>query len=241
MKKLGIWLMLVMAVMAVPAGAWAVPYQVVAVANGGIITGTVSYAGPPPKPQLIDITKDKEVCGAQPHYREDLVVGSGGGIANAVVFIANIDKGAPAPGGTFKFDQKGCQYSPHVLAFPAGSTVEILNSDGILHNIHTYSTVNPPINYAQPRFKKVIDVKVEHPELIRVTCDAHGWMEGWWYAFDNPYFARTDNKGHFQIKDVPPGTYTLTVWQEKLGNQSQKITVKGGQSTTADFTYHPKS
>jgi plastocyanin len=219
---------------------WAA-YRVVKVTDGGTITGQVSYAGVAPKPKPIAVTKDKDVCAAQPHFDNSLEIGPGGGIANAVVFIANISQGAPAAPTTVTMDQKGCQYIPRVLAFPAGSTVDVLNSDGILHNIHTYSTLNSPVNYAQPGFKKELQIKVDHPELVKVTCDAHDWMEGWWYAFGNPYFARTGSDGRFTIKAVPPGHYTLTVWQEKLGTQSQQITVGAGQAITAHFVFQPKA
>jgi plastocyanin len=207
-------------------------------ADNGSITGTIKYGGAAPKPKQIDITKDKDVCGVKPHYEQDLVVGSDGGLANVVVYIADA-KGEAKP-ETVDFDQKGCMYEPHVLAFTAGSTVKIKNDDGILHNIHTYSTANPPINIAQPKFKKVVDVTVDKPELIRVTCDAHGWMHGWWFSSANPYFAVTDDKGNFTIKDVPPGDYTVTIWQEKLGKEEQKVSVKGGAPTTLDVTMKPK-
>ena len=207
-------------------------------ADDGSITGTVKYDGSAPKPKSVDISKDKEVCGLKPHFEEDLIVGGDGGIANAVVYIA--DAKAEAKPETVDFDQKGCDYVPHVLAFPAGSTVKIKNDDGILHNIHTYSNDNPSINIAQPKFKKVVDVTVAKPELIRVTCDAHGWMHGWWFSASNPYYAVTDDKGNFTIKDVAPGDYTVTIWQEKLGKQEQKVTVKAGAPTTLDVSMKPK-
>ena len=229
------------ALLAFAASANCAGYQVVAVGNGGTITGRVSYAGTPPKPRLIAVTKDKDVCAAQPRYDNSLQVAADGGIANAVVFISDIDQGAAAQPTTVTMDQKGCQYIPRVLAFPAGSTVDVLNSDGILHNIHTYSSRNSPVNYAQPGFKKELRITVEHPELIKVTCDAHDWMEGWWYAFGNPYFARTEADGQFTIKDVPPGHYHLTVWQEKLGTQSQSVTVTSGHPASANFVYRLRS
>ena len=207
-------------------------------ADDGSITGTVKYDGSAPKPKSVDISKDKEVCGLKPHFEEDLIVGGDGGIANAIVYIA--DAKAEAKPETVDFDQKGCDYVPHVLAFPAGSTVKIKNDDGILHNIHTYSNDNPSINIAQPKFKKVVDVTVAKPELIRVTCDAHGWMHGWWFSASNPYYAVTDDKGNFTIKDVAPGDYTVTIWQEKLGKQEQKVTVKAGAPTTLDVSMKPK-
>ena len=210
-----------------------------AFAAGGTISGTVKYDGAPPAKKSVEVTKDKDVCGLHPHFEEELIVDPSGGIANAVVIVKGA-KGDAKP-TEVTFDQKGCDYVPHVLAFPAGSTVKITNSDGILHNIHTYSTANPSFNMAQPKFKKVISQKVEKPETIKVTCDAHGWMRGWWFATDTPYFAVTDDKGNFTIKDVPAGNYTVEVWQEKLGTADQKVDVKDGASATANFSLKPKS
>lgn len=204
-----------------------------AAAAGGTISGTVKFSGSAPAPKQIDVNKDKQVCALKPHYVQSLVVGSGGGLANAVVVVKGA-KGAAKP-GEVKFDQKGCQYEPHVLALLAGSTIDILNSDGILHNIHTYSKVNPSFNMAQPKFKKVIKKQIDKPEVIKVTCDAHNWMQGWWYVSDSPYFAVTDDKGNYTIKDVPPGDYTVEVWQEKLGTADQKADVKAGQTATVNF------
>jgi plastocyanin len=221
----------VLAWCAAPASA----YEGGPVSNGGTIAGTVKFQGAAPAPKAIEVTKDKEVCGQHELKNEDLLVGAGGGIANAVVSITNISKGKPMDGGAPVLDQKGCQYVPHVLLFPAGSTVKINNDDGILHNIHTYSTKNPPVNMAQPKFKKTIEAKFEQPELIRVTCDAHGWMEGWFISEDNPYFAKTDADGNYKLTDVPPGDYELKVWQEKLGEKTAKVTVTAGAETKANF------
>jgi hypothetical protein len=93
---------------------------------------------------------------------------------------------------------------------------------------------------AQPKFKKVIEQKVAQPEVIKVTCDAHGWMHGWWVATDTPYFAVTDDKGNYSIAGVPPGDYTVEVWQEKLGTDDQKASVKDGATATTNFTMKPK-
>jgi plastocyanin len=209
-----------------------------AMAAGGTISGTVKYDGTAPKPKPVEVTKDKEVCALHPHVQEDLLVDSSGGIANAVVVLKGAS-GQPKP-ETVKFDQKGCDYVPHVLAFPAGSTVQIMNDDGILHNIHTYSTANPSFNAAQPKFKKEMDKKVDKPEVIKVTCDAHGWMKGWWYVTDTPYYAVTDEKGNYTIKDVPAGNYTVEVWQETLGTQDQKADVKDGGTSNVNFTLKGK-
>jgi hypothetical protein len=121
------------------------------------------------------------------------------------------------------------------LAFPAGSTVEILNPDGILHNIHSYSTKNTPFNMAQPKFKKTLTVKIDKPEAVNVKCDVHGWMSGWLFVAENPYVGVTDDKGVVKLTDVPAGTYTLEVWHETLGKQTQKVTVKAKEEAKVNF------
>lgn len=217
--------------------ASAYPYQAEAVHDGGTISGFVKYGGPPPSPASLTITKDREVCGTSPVYDQSLAVGRDRGVANAVITVADIAQGQPLkPEPAVQFDQKGCQYIPHVAVFPAGSTVVILNSDGILHNIHTESIANPVIDLAQPGFKKQIRVTVEKPEVIKVTCDAHNWMEGWWYVTATPYYAITDSHGHYVIRNVPPGTYTLRVWQERLHAQAQQVVVRPDAATVANFT-----
>lgn len=208
-----------------------------AVVDGGTISGVVTLGGSVPVPQRLEISKDKDVCGAQPLYDQSLVVGTGRGIANAVVTLTDIKQGeAMAPLPDVAFDQKGCEYIPHVIAFPAGSTIRVENSDGILHSIHTESTINPVVDMAQPGFKKSITVTIAQPEAIKVTCDAHNWMEGWWYATSNPYYAVTGPDGKYTIKNVPPGSYTLKVWQEKLGTTEQPVTVGKAASVQVNFT-----
>lgn len=219
----------------------AAAYEAVNVTGGGAITGVVKFAGAPPKPARLEVSKDRDVCGTHPLYDQSLEVARDGGIKNAVVAITDISRGeALKPAPDVKFDQRGCEYVPHVAAFPAGSTVEIINSDGILHSIHTESVINPVIDMAQPGFKKTIRVTIEQPEEIKVTCDAHNWMLGWWYVTANPYYAITGANGRYSITNVPPGTYTVQVWQEKLGTLTQKVTVKPAAGVTADFTLRPK-
>jgi plastocyanin len=204
------------------------------VENGGSISGAVKFKGTPPPRKELEVNKDKEVCAVSPKLSRDLVVAADGGIQYAVVSIAGIAKGKPFDNGAV-LDQKGCEYLPHVLPVKAGSPVEILNNDNILHNIHTYSTKNPPVNRAQPKFKKSITETFKEPEMIKVTCDVHGWMSGWFAVQEHPYYAVTDEKGAFKLTDVPPGDYELRVWQEKLGETTQKVTVQPGAETTVTF------
>jgi plastocyanin len=210
-----------------------------ALAAGGTVSGTVKYDGTAPAPKPVEVTKNKEVCALHPHFTEDLIVDSGGGIANAVVIVKGA-KGDLKP-TEVKFDQKGCDYVPHVIAFPAGSTVDIINSDGILHNIHAYVGSDSLFNLPQAKFKKEIKQVVDKPAVIKVNCDVHEWMHGWWVSTDTPYFAVTDDKGNYSIPNVPPGDYTVEVWQEKLGTQDQKASVKDGATATTNFSMKPQS
>lgn len=204
------------------------------VKDGGTISGTVKFVGTAPAPKKLEVSKDKEACkGAKTD--QSLVV-SGGNLVNAVVSITDIKTGKKIDvSNKIKLDQKECEYHPHVLAFPVGTTVEIQNPDGILHNIHSYSKVNPPFNIAQPKFKKTVEVKIDKPEAISVKCDVHGWMSGWLVATESPYVAVTDNSGSFKLTDVPAGTYNVEVWHETLGKTSQKVTVKGKEDAKVNF------
>jgi plastocyanin len=207
-------------------------YEAVAVTDGGTLTGTVKYTGTAPAPEKFEVTKDVEACGKE-KTKDDLVVASGGGIENvAVVVKAAKGKALTVPTDPVTFDQKGCEYHPHVLAFPAGSTVQVLNPDGVLHNVHVQGKVTPEANRAMPKFQKKIDWKVEKAEWpIAVKCDAHPWMHAYWMSMDQPYFAVTDADGNFKIADLPAGDYEVEVWHEVLGKSTQKVTIQGGQDT----------
>ncbi len=207
-------------------------YEAIAVTDGGTLSGTVSIDGTAPAPAKIEVTKDPEVCGKEAKTAPALLVGSGGGIANVLVTVkAAKGKKNEVPTTNPVFDQKTCEFHPHVLVFPAGSTIDVINSDGILHNIHTTSTANPSQNQAQPKFKPKIQIKVDKPETIAIKCDVHGWMSGYWVATETPYVALTDASGNFKIADLPPGDYDVELWQEKLGKATQKASIKAKEET----------
>jgi plastocyanin len=232
MSKLGSFV-LVAALVALPAGAMA-QYKGGDVKDGGSISGIVKFKGTAPAPKKLDVGKDKEVCDKSPKMDKSLIV-KDGNLANAVVTITDIKSGKKIDAKKVTLDQNSCEYKPHVLAFPAGTAVEILNPDGILHNVHSYSKVNSAFNQAQPKFKKSLEVKIEKPEAVEVKCDVHGWMHGWLVATANPYFAVTDGSGSFKLTDVPAGSYTVEVWHEKLGKSTQKVAVKAKEEAKATF------
>jgi hypothetical protein len=193
--------------------------------GGGIIEAAVTYAGAPVVEKL-KVNKDTEKCGTEAMI-EKVVVGGNKGLANAVVSVPGA-KGAPKA-MKVTVDQHGCKFVPHVTAMTPGE-LELKNSDDILHNIHTYSTANPSINKAQPKFKKVMTEKFEKPEIIKLTCDVHSWMLGWVAVMPNPFFGVTDANGVAKIENVPPGKYTVEAWHETLGKQTKEVEVKAGQT-----------
>jgi plastocyanin len=211
-------------------------YEAIDVTNGGKLTGTVKAPGAK-SPAKIEVTKDPQICGKEKEPA-DLRVGPDGALADAVIVVkASKGKKLEMPAQPPVFDQKGCEFHPHVLVFPAGSTIEVLNSDGILHNVHSESTVNPPVNQAQPKFKPKIMIKVEKPEWpIHVKCDVHGWMSGYWISTDQPYVAVTDAQGKFTIADLPPGDYDVEIWHPTLGKKMEKASITAGGDTNVSWT-----
>lgn len=198
----------------------------------GTIKGEVIYKGKAVPPRL-SVNKDQEVCGKD-KSDASLVVSGEGKLANAVVSVPG--SAAPAPTKVV-LDQKGCEYHPHVLAFPAGSTVEILNPDGILHNVHTYSKINSPFNLAQPKFKKTMTVTIDKPEIIQTKCDVHSWMSGWLFVTDTPHFAVSDASGAFQLTGLPAGEHTVEIWHETLGKQTKTVKLNANETATVTFEF----
>ena len=210
-----------------PLAAVAWSYDAGAVSSGGSISGTVKFAGTAPEPKPIEVTKDAAVCDKTPKFEESLVVGEGNGLKNVVVSITNISSGKEF-GDAMALDQKECVYTPHITLTQVGAELAILNNDGILHNIHSYSEANPAFNQAQPKFRKKLKKTFDQPEVVRVECDAHGWMKGWIVVMEHPYYAVSDGSGAFTLTDVPAGEYEVKFWHETLGEAMQNVTVEAG-------------
>ncbi len=216
-------------------------YEAIETASTGTIVGTVTFQGKTPERKKIKVTRNKEVCGKETKLTESLMVGSNGGIKNAVLYLSGINKGKKFEvSSPLQIDQRGCQFRPHISIIPAGKSFDLINSDGILHNFRTNSTKNPILNKAQPKFKKTLKIKITQPEIIRANCDVHEWMNAWLVVAEHPYYALTDASGSFKITGVPPGTYTIRLWHETLGQQTRKVTVKAGEQTRAAFELKKK-
>jgi plastocyanin len=201
-------------------------------ARAGDVKGVVSFTGAVPDLKPLLVTKDQAVCGK--NIPNETVEVANGKLANVVVTV----KGAPAHPGTAQvvLDQHKCQYHPHVQAAAAGSALQILNSDPLLHNIHGYLGQVTAFNVAMPMKDQKVNKKLDKLGLVRVKCDVHAWMAAFIVVVDGPA-AVSGADGAFEIKDVPPGTYTVTAWHEKLGERTAQVTVPGSGAATLDFSF----
>jgi len=211
----------------------------VSVLLGGDVSGKITFEGKVPKMKPLKIAADP-VCVANnttPPKKEWLLVDGNGGLKNVLVYVSDGATPSAAPSKHVVLDQKGCVYTPHVVGIQAGQPLDILNSDGTLHNIHALPKKNREFNKAMPKFKKKMTTQFDTPEApFKIKCDVHPWMGAFIGVFDHPYFAVSGDDGSFTISGLNPGSYTITAWHEKLRTKSMTVTVGDG-STTADFTF----
>ena len=195
------------------------------------IKGAVVHAGPAPAKSTVPINIDQYVCGKS-REGEDLVLGANRGIRWAVVSLQSAPPSArwEPSARPVQMDQQGCVYAPRVLIVPVGGTVEFLNSDPLLHNLHSVSTENAVFNRTQPKVR-TIPVVFKKAETVRVDCDLHTWMRAWVVVADHAYYAVTGPSGEFALDNLTPGKYTLKIWQELLGTVTRDVTV-GDKDTT---------
>ena len=135
-------------------------------------------------------------------------------------------------------DQKDCRYHPHVFGMQVGQPLEILNSDPTLHNIHAVAKNNREFNNGQPmQGMKTTHTFTAKEVMVPFKCDVHGWMNAYVGVLDHPFFAVTDASGSFNLKSLPPGTYTIEAWHEKLGTQTQTVTIGAKETKDIAFTF----
>lgn len=203
-------------------------YQEAAVADGGSIKGKVTYNGAVQKVMVVP-TKDQEVCGA-PREEPDVAVGPDKGIAFAIAYLKEVASGKAWPSAEKPaIDNKACRFEPNVQVIKPGP-LTVVNSDPVLHNTHAFYGRRTAFNMALPNKDQRIETELPRPGMVRVECDAHGWMLGWIYVAENPYYAITSQDGTFTIDQVPPGQYTLTVHQPALAPMEVPVTVKAKEA-----------
>jgi plastocyanin len=208
------------------------------------ITGSVVFAGKPPALRPLDMNAEP-IChkkhGGKPGPNEALVLGSGNAMGNIMVWVSKglpAGKTWPAPKTAVVLDQDGCTYKPHVMGIMVGQPYRILNSDGILHNIHTLPKINPAFNRGQPATVKEMTTSFPKPEgMLQVKCDVHPWMTAYIGVYTHPFFSVTGTDGKFTIAGLDPGTYEITAWHERLGTQRASITVAANETKSQNFKF----
>ena len=239
--------LVITAALAGPAPA----YEVVTVADGGVVAGVVRFTGPPPKLEPLAVNKNRDVCGDRKDS-EALVLGPDLGVRGSVILVEGVARGKK-PGAEIVLDNNRCVFVSHVSAVMAGERARVKNSDAILHNTHGFLGKPTVFNLALPNRDQMIDItkRLTRPGVVRVVCDAHPHMSAWMIVHDSPYYAVTDARGAFRIDGVPPGTYKVTMWHEgfrpkgldKDGRPlydeprtvTREITIAPGATATVDF------
>jgi hypothetical protein len=210
--------------------------------TAGHITGSVTLEGTAPANQPIRMNADpvcvREVKAAP--QQETFVVGAGGALANVFVYVKDGlgEYVFEAPAGAATLDQKGCRYVPHVFGIRVGQPLEIVNSDPTLHNIHAQPRSNREFNTGQP----IQGMKTTHTfgareVMVPFKCDVHGWMNAYAGVLDHPYFAVTDARGQFELNGLPPGSYTVEAWHERLGRATESVTLGANETKAVSFAF----
>ena len=213
-------------------------YEAVTVEGGGSVRGTVRLADSAQPLADIPVSKDQAVCG---EHRPDpsLKLGRENAVANVVVSLVGVTKGKrmealPEPA---KLDQVECVYVPHVQVVPLGTTLDIINSDPVLHNVHAYlNDTETLFNLALPiqgyRIQRTLDV----PGIVSLRCDAgHTWMSGYIVVQEHPYYSLTTAAGSYSIDDVPAGRYRLKLWHGLLGETEVTVEVEANATAIVDL------
>ena len=214
------------AILALSVRGFAQSYEMITVVNGGTVSGTVKWSGPMPHLTRLPINKDPKICDPTSEKTRDLerlVVGPNQGVANAVVYLKDITRGKamelPAPRRFL--DQRHCRYEPHILLVPATAELQMRSSDAVLHTIHMdgSATYNLPFPFPDQIIKRPMPTA----GLVNLRCNGgHTWMNAEMLVVPHPYYSVTDESGHFELSDVPPGDYEIVAWHEGWGVARQE-------------------
>jgi len=226
-----------------PAQPAAAAGKKVDAATAGSIAGQVKFEGTVPAADVTRMGGDRKcVPDAGPNPPSDaLIVSADKGVKTAFVWVKDgLDPAYTfdAPTAPAELDQKGCLYTPRVLGVRVGQAIEIVNSDPTMHNVHALPMANREFNHGQPKQNTRLSEVFTTPEvMVRFKCDVHSWMAAWVGVVPHPYFAVTDEKGEFKLPGLPPGSYTLEAWHEKLGKQTAQVSIAPNQTQAVSITF----
>jgi plastocyanin len=209
-------------------------------ATAATLTGAITLQGTPPAPAPIRMDSDPFCQQQGTATTETVLVGSNSALQNVFVYVKDGlgDRQFPVPTAPAVLDQKGCRYVPHVLGIQVGQTLDILSSDNTLHNVHAIPASNREFNMSHP----LAGIKHTHvfstrEVMVPFKCDVHRWMNAYIGVLDHPFFDVSGTDGKFELKGLPPGTYTIEAWHEKLGTQTQSVTVGEKETRDVAFTF----
>jgi plastocyanin len=209
--------------------------------GGSTVKGVVKFEGTAPKAKPISMATDPDCAKqhASPVLSPEIATDTKGDLQNVIVFVSDGlgDRTFDLPGQPVVIDQKGCMYAPHVLAMRAGQDLQVVNDDPVTHNIHPMPANNREWNKAELPGSKVDESFPREEVAIPVKCNVHPWMRGYVAVFKHPFFFVTGKDGSFDLSNLPPGTYTLTAWHEKLGKSTQQVTIGANETKTVDFLF----
>lgn len=205
------------------------------------LRGTVRFEGKIPAARPINMAADP-VCSKQhplPVMAQEVVADAKGDLENVIVFVSEGlgNRTFDPPTQPAVVEQKGCVYQPHVMAVRANQTLELVNEDATSHNIHPVPANNREWNKAEPPGSKMEDSFAREEIAIPVKCNVHPWMKGYIAVFKHPYFAVTGKDGTFDLGNLPPGTYTIKAWHEKLGTATQTVTIGANETKEISFVF----
>ena len=215
-------------------------------ATAGTVTGRVTFEGTPPEPDKLKMGADPTCAAAAgPAPKSDAVLITDGAIQNVFVYVKEgLDPSYTfdVPTKALEFDQRGCRYLPRVFGVRTGQPIDIINDDETMHNVHALPKTNQEFNQSlQTKGQRMTRTFTAPEVMVRFKCDVHNWMTAQVGVMEHPFFAVTKADGTFDIRGIPPGTYTIEAWHEKLGTQTQQITIGDKQAQAASFVFTAKS
>ena len=209
----------------------------------GSIAGKVTFEGTPAKYKSVDMSPEPSCAKfyTTPPAFEGVVTGPNNSLQNVVVYVS---AGAPDEtngGPVITLRQRGCRYTPHVIALRINQEIWVQNDDSVTHTVHPMARTNKEWNRSQPPGTPPFAIKYDKPEFIRVRCELHPWMRGVFAVMKNSHYAVTDDSGSFTLPALPPGKYTITAWHETYGEMSKEVTITAGETSSLSFVFKAKA
>ncbi len=208
----------------------------------GVLKGKVLFEGAAPEPKQLSVKGNPECAALHKGgtIASEELVSKDGMLQNVFVYVKQgLENYSFTPPSTpVTIENKACVYVPHVSGAMVGQEIIFLNQDSTLHNIHAYPKNAKGFNLGLPLVGMKQTRKISAPEvMVPLKCDVHPWMQGYLGVLPHPYFQVTGADGSFDLRSLPPGTYVIEAWHEKLGAQTQTVTLGPQETKEIEFKY----